>query len=230
MSADARVPLNPSDFSAQLVERASRAGLLLDEAFVAALWTYYSLLARWNAKINLTALRLDPVSEEAIDRLLIEPLAAAKQAQGVENWLDLGSGGGSPAIPMRIVLGDSHLTMVERRERKAAFLREVARTLGLASTTVRAEDAEDVLRQAKPGSVHLITARALRLSDELLKATARALSAEGRLVLFQTDGSRSQSAQLSIAGLSIVSETKLDTSRTPVICVLQRSTWNIDSG
>jgi 16S rRNA (guanine527-N7)-methyltransferase len=223
------VTLSPSDFSARLRERASLEKLLLEAPIVSALWEYFSLLSKWNAKVNLTALRLDPVSDEAIDRLLIEPLVAAKQVTEAGNWLDLGSGGGSPAIPMRIALGESRLAMVERRERKASFLREAVRALGLASTTVRAEDVEVVLRQADPGSVHLVTVRALKLSEEILEAVSLAMGAGGRLVLFQTDGGN-QSPQTSIAGFSSVSEIKLSASGSAVIRVLQRSTWNTDSG
>ena len=68
---------------------------------------YYRLLARWNRTINLTALSLDPLADEALDRLFIEPLAAApyiREALDVTPlsvWFDLGSGGGSPAIPLK---------------------------------------------------------------------------------------------------------------------------------
>jgi 16S rRNA (guanine527-N7)-methyltransferase len=216
------VTLSRSDFSARLRERAPHDGLPLEDAVLDALWTYYGLLAKWNAKINLTALRLDPVSDEAIDRILVEPLAATKQVTNAESWLDLGSGGGSPAIPMRIVLGHSKLTMVERRDRKAAFLREVVRALGLASATVRTEDVEVVLRQAKSLSVQLVTVRALRLTDRILDGISHALAPDGRLVLFQTGGGDSASFQAP-SGFSVASRIKLNTSGSPVVLNLQPS-------
>ncbi len=65
----------PRDFQTRLVRRAAKAGLFPPDDLVTALAEYYELLSRWNRKINLTALS-DP--DEAIDRLLLEPLAAAR--------------------------------------------------------------------------------------------------------------------------------------------------------
>ena len=62
------------DFRTRLTRRASRAGVPLTDDLATALSAYYELLSRWNRKINLTALT-DP--DEAIDRLLLEPLVAA---------------------------------------------------------------------------------------------------------------------------------------------------------
>src|SRR3954467_11057735 len=94
---------------------------------------YYRLLTHWNAKINLTALPLDPPTDETFDRLLVEPLGAAKQipTHTPAIWFDLGSGGGSPAIPLKIARPSLRLTMIESKERKGAFLREAIRTLEL---------------------------------------------------------------------------------------------------
>src|SRR3954454_1108585 len=65
---------------------------------------YFSLLSRWNQRMNLTALPLaDPVSDASLDKLLIEPLVAADLVpKNCSSWIDLGSGGGSPAIPLRL--------------------------------------------------------------------------------------------------------------------------------
>ena len=84
---------------------------------------YFQLLTQWNAKINLTALPLDPPTDETFDRLLVEPLAASKQipTHTPSVWFDLGSGGGSPAIPLKIARPALRLTMIESKERKSAF-------------------------------------------------------------------------------------------------------------
>ena len=63
------------DFRTRLTRRASKAGVPLSDDLAATLSAYYELLSRWNRKINLTALT-DP--DEAIDRLLLEPLVAAR--------------------------------------------------------------------------------------------------------------------------------------------------------
>ena len=78
--------------------------MALDEALLTRLEIYYRLLSRWNTKINLTALPLEDLTDHAVDRLLIEPLAAARFVpESPLTWFDLGSGGGSPALPLKLV-------------------------------------------------------------------------------------------------------------------------------
>ena len=122
-------------FQSLLLARAERVGVATAAEVRDRLEGYFHLLARWNVRINLTALPLDPPTPEAIDRLLIEPLVAATWAETPLIWYDVGSGGGSPAIPFKIVHSRAKLTMVESRTRKAAFLREAVRTLELPRPT-----------------------------------------------------------------------------------------------
>jgi 16S rRNA (guanine527-N7)-methyltransferase len=149
--------------------------------------TYYRLLTRWNRTINLTALRLDAIADGTIDRLLIEPLAAARSVQDSPGrWIDLGSGGGSPAIPLKIVRPQLMLTMVEARERKAAFLREAARGLGLSGVDVLNERFE-ALPNHRPdfaGLYALVTVRAVRVDMSLVSLCRWLLAPGGRLFLF----------------------------------------------
>ena len=112
-------------------------------------WKAYTdpkLLAQWNARINLTALPLDPPTDETFDRLLVEPLAASRQipTHTPNVWFDLGSGGGSPAIPLKIARPALRLTMIDSKERNGAFLREVIRTLGLADSVVQTARFEEI--------------------------------------------------------------------------------------
>jgi len=150
--------------------------------------TYYRLLARWNEKINLTALPLRTPTDATFDRLLIEPIAAARYvpASGVV-WFDLGSGGGSPAIPLKLVRPGARLTMVEARARKAAFLREAARLLSLRETVVENVRFEALGtgndRQATE-SADLVTVRAVKVDGILIEAAAKLLAPGGRLLLF----------------------------------------------
>ena len=113
------------DIAEVLADRAAHAGLLVPEALSARLVVYYQVLSHWNRKINLTALS-DP--DEAVDRLLLEPIAAATHLPHHAALVDLGSGGGSPAIPLALATNAANLVMVESRVRKAAFLREALRS------------------------------------------------------------------------------------------------------
>lgn len=175
-------------FRARLQDRAARAGLHLDAAVEEALDAYVRLLAKWNRTINLTALPLDPPSDDAIDRLIVEPLAAAHYIQDALRdvplpvWFDLGSGGGSPAVPLKILLPGTRLSMIESRSRKAAFLSEAVRTLGLSATLVVASRFEE-LKEAE-GTVDLITVRAVRGDASLAGTASRLLRDHGILALF----------------------------------------------
>jgi 16S rRNA (guanine527-N7)-methyltransferase len=149
---------------------------------------YFQLLTHWNARINLTALPLDAPTDETFDRLLVEPLAAAKQISnaGPSVWFDLGSGGGSPAIPLKIARPALTLTMVESKERKGAFLREAIRVLGLVDTFVETARFETLAAKSTVTSnVDLVTVRAVRTDDQLFESAGRMLKNGGQLLMFR---------------------------------------------
>ena len=146
------------DFRTRLSKRAKKAGVFLPDDLNGQLASYYELLDRWNRKINLTALD-NP--DEAIDRLLLEPIVAARQLPStVGNLMDVGSGGGSPAIPIKLSLAGMALTMVEAKARKSAFLGEAVRALRLDRTTVETARYEELL--AKPELHEAFDALSLR--------------------------------------------------------------------
>jgi len=142
------------EFDERLSRRARKANVPLTHDIVERLEEYYRLLARWNTKVNLTALQLSEFTDQAVDRLLIEPLAAARFVlDSPLAWFDLGSGGGSPAIPLKIARPAARLTMVESKVRKTAFLREAVRMLGLRDTSVENARFEDIaVRQSSIGA------------------------------------------------------------------------------
>jgi 16S rRNA (guanine527-N7)-methyltransferase len=143
---------------------------------------YYELLQRWNRKINLTALS-NP--DEAIDRLLLEPVAAAAALPHSPRLIDLGTGSGSPAIPLALALSAPVLVMVESRSRKAAFLREAARELGLNGIVENARFEEVALRPEYRQAMDVVSVRAVRIDSLALEAAAAFLSAGGRIALFE---------------------------------------------
>jgi 16S rRNA (guanine527-N7)-methyltransferase len=153
--------------------------------FLQQMEEYFELLSRWNGTINLTALPLDELPERTIDRLFIEPLIAAHFVEDRPlSWFDLGSGGGSPAIPLKIVRPATHLTMVESRERKAAFLREVVRSLELPSAKVLAQRLESLPLDFETGQADLVSIRAVKMSQELIETVGGLVKPSGRLLLF----------------------------------------------
>jgi 16S rRNA (guanine527-N7)-methyltransferase len=175
-----------TEFRDRLDHRAGQAGISVPDEAVEALESYLRVLSKWNARINLTALPLTPPSDEALDRLLVEPLAAARSVpDGPFSWVDLGSGGGSPAIPLKIVKPALRLTMVESRTRKAAFLREAVRAIGLTDALVAEARFEDYASQPEiADTAALVTVRAVRADHVLFDVAARLLRNGGRLLMF----------------------------------------------
>jgi len=172
------------DFRTRLTRRASKAGIFLTDDLSAALAAYYELLARWNRKINLTALT-DP--DDAIDRLLLEPLVAARfLPPGAAMLMDIGSGGGSPAIPLKLASPTIALTMVEAKARKSAFLREAVRHLGLKDTRVENARYEELLTRPELHEGHdVLTIRAVRVEARALVTLQAFLRPTGVLMLFR---------------------------------------------
>jgi 16S rRNA (guanine527-N7)-methyltransferase len=171
-------------FEKKLAERAAVARVALTTSEMSQLEAYFALLKRWSARMNLTALPLDGLPNHTVDRLFIEPLAAARYVQKSPlDWIDIGSGGGSPAIPLKVLRKHARLTMVESKGRKAAFLREAVRTLELHGTDVQSVRFEELQRV---GAADLITIRAVRADAELLARCRGALRADGEILLFQS--------------------------------------------
>jgi 16S rRNA (guanine527-N7)-methyltransferase len=189
--------MTPREFNERLAKRARKANVTLDPQTVESLTAYYRLLEFWNEKVNLTAFSLKDAPDEAIDRLLIEPLAAAKHLHGGHTHgphlgphprlVDIGSGGGSPAIPLKIAIPSLSLLMVESKTRKSAFLREAVRHLNLADASVETSRAEDLLtRPELHESQDLVSVRAVRVEQKLLTSIQAFLRLGGRILLFRT--------------------------------------------
>lgn len=170
-----------TDTAARLRTRAKLLGVAVPAALEAHLAAYFDLLFRWNAKINLTSLT-EP--DAAVDRLLLEPVAATLEfPQGAE-LIDLGSGGGSPAIPIALALASSRLVMVESKTRKAAFLSEASRALDLRAIVENARFEEVADRGAYAGQMSLVTIRAVRVDRQTLVTAKSFLKPRGMIALF----------------------------------------------
>ena len=170
-------------FRERLEARLAAANLAVTAAKIAQLDQYFQILLRWNRTINLTGLELDPLSDQAIDRLFCEPIAAVLHFPSTaRSWVDIGSGGGSPAFPVKIAIPALPVTLVEIRDRKCAFLREAARDLKLLRTSVvnqRFEEAAAWMDRAD-----LITLRAVRAHPQLSQAIAHVLEDHGLVLVF----------------------------------------------
>jgi 16S rRNA (guanine527-N7)-methyltransferase len=123
---------------------------------------YCDELTRWSAKINLTGLH----GAEMVRRLVAEPAWIGAQLGISGSLADIGSGNGSPAIPLHLVSGLSETHLIEARARRAAFLRHVVSLLELSNVTVHRTRLEDI--RSEVTQVDWITLQGVALKTDLL--------------------------------------------------------------
>lgn len=171
------------DTRRRVERRLKRAGIDLPVASVEQLCDYLLLLERWNLRMNLTALERP---DDAVDRLLVEPLLASREIDaGAAALIDMGSGGGSPAIPLKVARPDLTLTMVEAKTRKSVFLREVVRHLGLSGCQVETLRFEQLLsRPAFLEALDVLSLRAVRVEAKELLTFQAFLRPGGQMLWF----------------------------------------------
>lgn len=160
--------------------RFSLEGAGLDARALSQFDAFLALLLKWNARINLTAVR-EP--EEMVRRHFAESIFAAGQTpKKTKTLLDFGSGAGFPGIPIAICRPEIGVTLAESQGKKAAFLREVVRTLGLKAEVwanrVEAMPAERVF--------DAVTLRAVDKMAAACRAAAERLAPGGRMIVFAT--------------------------------------------
>lgn len=150
----------------------------LDESRLRAISTYIDLLLKWNARINLTAIR-EP--GEIVQRHFGESLFAAKyllEQQLPQTAIDLGSGAGFPGVPFAMLAPEVQVTLIESQQKKATFLKELIYSLGLRNAKVFSDRAENY-----PGTVDLVMLRAVEKFEQALPMAARLTKAGGRIAL-----------------------------------------------
>jgi len=127
---------------------------------------YLGMLFAANERFNLTRIdRESAWSRHVVDSLtLLGPLASA---EGAESAIDIGSGGGLPAIPLAIARPDIGFTLLESTGKKARFLEAVARRLGLANVAVVNDRAERAARTGLREAFDVATSRAVGALDDL---------------------------------------------------------------
>jgi 16S rRNA (guanine527-N7)-methyltransferase len=142
--------------------------------------TYLGLLLKWNARTNLTAIR-DP--EEIVRRHFGESLFAGRHIPpSTRTLLDFGSGAGFPGLPIQLLRPEITVTLAESQNKKATFLREVVRTLGL-PTEVWAARVEDMTPDRR---FEVVAMRAVDDMATALPAARSRIASGGQLLLLTT--------------------------------------------
>ena len=147
---------------------------------------YVDMLLRWNARVNLTAVRQP---EQILTRHFGESIFTAQQLfpaainrgrpESNDHLIDLGSGAGFPGLPIRICYHELRVTLIESNNKKATFLREVVRGLALTNVDVFCGRAEGYAGDRAT----VVTLRAVERFDEISPVAAGLVASAGRLAL-----------------------------------------------
>ncbi len=176
-------------------EEVEAAGLgSLDETAITRLSAYTSLILRWNTRINLTSIHDE---DGVISRHIIESIdVSVRLPAGIGTLLDFGSGAGLPGIPAAICRPEIDVTLAESQNKKAAFLMEAVRVLGL-SVKVHFGRAEEL-----KSHFDCVTLRGVDRMAAAVKAAARLVAPEGWLVLMTTAADMDQLKSAAGAGFT----------------------------
>jgi 16S rRNA (guanine527-N7)-methyltransferase len=153
----------------------------LDDETARKFEVYLSLFVRWNKKLNLSSVRDE---EGILSRHLVESIAVAKfLPSDIATLLDFGSGAGLPGIPIALCRPRIAVTLAESQVKKAAFLQEAVRVLGI-SANVHADRAETLAT-----IFDCVVMRAVEKMPKAVAAAVKLIAPQGWLALMTTDAS-----------------------------------------
>ena len=167
-----------------MISSARELGLTISESHAEQFVRYLTHLITWNKTINLTAI-ID--SKEIITKHFVDSLTALVSTSFRQDSivLDVGSGGGFPGIPLKIVRSDIQLTLVEPVQKKCSFLNSVIGLLQLRGVSTFAGTIEQYAKQALTQSIDAVVLRALKF-DDIQKYIPALLTEKGKVVLYRT--------------------------------------------
>jgi 16S rRNA (guanine527-N7)-methyltransferase len=165
-------------------------GLTIEESHAEQFMRYLAHLIEWNKAINLTAI-IDP--KEIIIKHFVDSLAALVATSFPHNGvvLDVGSGGGFPGIPLKIVRSDMRLVLVEPVQKKCSFLNSVIGLLTLRGISTFDGTIEQYAKRPLRHVIDTVVVRALKF-EEIRKHIPALLTSRGRVVLYRTEPVKDQ--------------------------------------
>jgi 16S rRNA (guanine527-N7)-methyltransferase len=162
------------------------AGIALSGAQLDQLRAFVDTLLLWNRKLSLVS-QHDP--RQIVDKHVADSLFAAGHCPDGESILDLGSGGGFPALPVAIARPGACVVLIESRGAKASFLEEACRVASVRNARVRHVRIETLARDAEERSRYqVVTARALATTAEIASWAQPFLAPEGRIIAMRSVG------------------------------------------
>ncbi len=172
-------------FERSLIASCASLGVRVAPAQIERMWRHFRLVRETNEKFNLT--RITDVRRAAVehyaDSLTLLPWLAERAVQPARA-LDVGTGGGWPAVPLAIMLPKVEWTAIDSTGKKARFVAEAAAALGLANLTILQVRANELAGRIAP--FDLVVCRAVGKLSDLIAETSRLIAHGGYLVCYKT--------------------------------------------
>ena len=172
------------------ISSVNELGLTIGESHVEQFICYLAHLIEWNKAINLTAI-IDP--KEIIIKHFVDSLVALVATSFPQNGvvLDVGSGGGFPGIPLKIVRSDMRLVLVEPIQKKCSFLNSVIGLLKIQDVSTFDGTIEQYAKRPLHHAIDTVVVRALKF-EEIRKHIPAVLTSRGKVVLYRTAAIKQQ--------------------------------------
>lgn len=204
------------------ISAAGELGLIIEEVHAEQFVRYLAHLIEWNKAINLTTIT-NP--QEIIIKHFVDSIGALIATSFTKNGmvLDIGSGGGFPGIPLKIVRSDIRLMLVEPVRKKCSFLNSVIGLLKLHDAATFNGSLEQYSKQPLRQTFDTAVLRALKY-EEIKEYIPQLLSTKGKIVLYRTEIIKEQEIG---KDFHLVSETAFilpKASGKRVISVLEKNT------
>ena len=170
-----------SQIAADLIKNAARIGITIDDCQLNSFLLYYGELITWNRQINLIS---ENSVQDIVERHFVDSLIPIHYLNRQDGFLvDLGSGGGFPGVPLKIMLPEMTACLVDSSRKKTSFLSHLAVVLHLNNIEIIRGRIEDILTDARfSGIFDTVISRAAFKLAQLLVFSSYLLKQGGQLI------------------------------------------------
>lgn len=210
-----------SAFRYRLLAGAQSLGCSISESEIEAFTVHYRLLQEWSRRMNLTGIKdLDSI----VRRHFLEPIAVSDLVGEVGRLVDLGSGNGFPAIPLKILRPRLDLILVEASEKKSSFLWAVLRELRLHEARVETRHVRETADLVDLLPCRYLTLRAIQARRVLKGRPISILEPGGKGLFFLSAADADSLKRRPVPGLSLVDTRPLHGNSESVVAILEPET------
>lgn len=200
--------------NSQLLTEAENIGMSLPREVMAQVEAYISLMIKWNKVINLSSMTS---TQEIFRYHFLESFYCCNFIGKKGKLVDIGSGAGFPGLAVKLLRPAMKVWLIEPRQKRAFFLKEVIRRLDLEDVEVVQQRVEE-WHKAPFKEISYITSRAMGRLDFVAQWAKKAMAEEGIILLFM---SNKDIGRLEEAGLRLRAKHRLPTRRAGIIALCQ---------